>query len=584
MAAGRPGDRSVMGRYGRVRAGEDTSGPAIAGASGICQHCDHDQRRGFPIMEIHKAVHGTLGWPLRRAVTLFGDREAIVDGEVRMTWRQWARRLDGMSGGLRRIGLAAGDVVAVIGLNSYRHLECWLGIPAAGLVVNDLNFRLAVAELEFILNDSGAKAIVVDRRFLDTGRELAKRCPALRQVIFADPGPAPEGTVHFDTIAEAEPLPADHPDLLSIHNDTLAAISYTGGTTGLPKGVMQSHGNLLANGRHLQFCNPYYSSDRYIHAPPMFHAADAMNAYILTYMGGCHVIMPGFDAAQFTEVVERERITVALLVPTMINMLVNHPDTAKRDLSSLRLMMYGASPMPVELLKRAIAALPCGFSQLYGMTEASPLVTASTVEDHQRGAAGEAPFAKRLASCGIPIMGVEAEVRRDDGTRCALGEAGEIWVRGPNVMLGYWNRPDETSKALPGGGWYRSGDVAYADADGYLYIVDRAKDMIISGGENVYTTEVENAIYRHPAVLEVAVFGIPDAQWGEAVHAEVVPKPGVAVTGEEIIAECKRHIGGYKLPRSVNVRTEPLPKSGAGKILKRDLRAPFWEGKARLVN
>ena len=484
-------------------------------------------------------VHGTLAWPLRRAVSLYGDREALVDGRLRLSYRDWARRVDGLSGGLRQLGLAAGDVIATIGQNTYRHLECWLGIPAAALVINDLNFRLAVPELEFIVKDCGAKAIVTDAKFVPVALALKAACPSLGYLVYADDGLAPDGAVHFDELTAAAPLPANHPELLAITGDTLASISYTGGTTGLPKGVMQSHGNLLANARHLQIANPYAPADRYIHAAPMFHAADAMNAYVVTWRGACHVIIPGFEPQLFATVVEQERITVALIVPTMINMLVNHPETPKRNLSSWRLLMYGASPMPVELLRRAMELLPCEFVQLYGMTEASPLVTSSTAEDHRRGAAGETPYARRLLSCGTPIMGVEAEVRRPDGSVAAVNEAGEVFVRGPNIMLGYWNRPEETAAALGPDGWYRSGDIAHVDEDGYFYIVDRAKDMIISGGENIYTTEVENAVFQHPAVLEVAVFGIPDEQWGEAIHAEVVAKPGIAVTPTEIIEECR---------------------------------------------
>ena len=267
----------------------------------------------------------------------------------------------------------------------------------------------------------------------------------------------------------------------------------------------------------------------------------------------------------------------------MINSLVNMPGVEHRDLSSWRLLGYGASPMPAELQKRAMAVLPCGFMQLYGMTEGAPLCTICSAEIHRRGAAGEPGYVERLTSAGAAVPGVECEVRRLDGTVCEPGEAGEVYVRGPNIMLGYLKRPEETAKALIDG-WYRTGDVAYADSHGYLFIVDRAKDMIISGGENIYTTEVENALYAHPAMLEAAVLGIPDAKWGEAVHAEVVLKPGAAITGDELIAHCRALIAGYKVPRSVNVRSEPLPKSGAGKILKKDLRAPYWEGRTRSVN
>ncbi|CAN0357103.1 unnamed protein product, partial [Phaeothamnion confervicola] len=262
----------------------------------------------------------------------------------------------------------------------------------------------------------------------------------------------------------------------------------------------------------------------------------------------------------------------------------NHPATEARDFSAWRLLMYGASPMPVELLVRACNLLPCDIVQLYGMTEASPLVTSMQRSDNRDGAKGIEPARSRLASCGQPVVGVEVEIRRDNGSVCGPRDIGEVYVRGPNIMQGYWKRPEETAMALVADGWYKSGDVAWADEEGYLFVVDRAKDMIISGGENIYTTEVENAVFRHPDVLEVAVFGIPHEAFGEMVHAEVVSKPGTSISAEAIIAVCREHIGGYKVPRSVAIRSDALPKSGAGKILKRSLREPYWQGKDREVN
>ena len=528
------------------------------------------------------STQGTLAWPIRRAMTVHHDREALVDGATRLTYGQWGRHILGLPAGLRSIGLTDNDVVAVAALNTWRHVSCWLGIPAGGLVLNDLNYRLAPPELVFIVNDSEAKALVVDDAHVELARTLQAQCPTLRHLIHAGDGAPPDGFVPFDALAAAVPVPDASLDW--IVDDTVAAISYTGGTTGLPKGVMQTHGNLIANAKHMQYAYAYVTDDTYIHAAPMFHAADAASTFAMTWVGGKHVVQHTWDPAQFCDLVETEQMTVALLVPTMINSLVHMPGVEDRNLTSWRLLGYGASPMPGELQRRAMAVLPCGFMQLYGMTEAAPLVTVCTAEDHRRAAAGEAGFVERLRSAGSCVPGVECEVRRDDGTVCAPGEPGEVYVRGPNVMLGYLKRPEETAKALVGGGWYRSGDVAYADDHGYLYIVDRAKDMIISGGENVYTTEVENAIYSHPAVLEAAVFGIPDERWGEAVHAEVVVKPGAAVSADELIEHCRTLIGGYKVPRSVNVRSAALPKSGAGKILKRDLRDPFWVGKERAVN
>jgi long-chain acyl-CoA synthetase len=523
---------------------------------------------------------GTVAWPLRRAMSVHHDREAILDGSTRLTYAEWGTRCLGLGAGLRALGLSDLGVVALAALNGWRHLTCWLGVPTAGLVLNDLNYRLAPAELEFIVQDCAAEALIVDDAHVALARTLVDGCPGIRHLIYAGDGETPAGFLSFDELCAHEPL--DPSVTAFIESDTLAAIGYTGGTTGLPKGVMQSHGNLVSNAKHMQYAYGYTYDDSYLHAAPMFHAADASCTFAVTWTGARHLIIPGWDPAKFCQVASQERMTITLLVPTMINMLANYPELDTFDLSSWRLMGYGASPMPAELQKLAMSKLPCGFMQLYGMTEASPLLTVCSAEDHRRAAAGTA-HPDRLRSAGAPVPGVETEVRREDGSVCAPGEAGEIFARGPNIMLGYLNRPEETAHALVDG-WYRTGDVAFADSHGYLYIVDRAKDMIISGGENVYTTEVENAIYAHSAVLEAAVFGVPDVKWGEAVHAEVVPKPGMSLTTDELIAHCRTLIAGYKVPRSASIRSEALPKSGAGKILKKDLRAPFWDGKDRAVN
>jgi long-chain acyl-CoA synthetase len=501
------------------------------------------------------------------------SREAVVDGDRRLTYAELDRRIAGLNAGLRGLGVRTGDIVAVLMQNSLEYVECWLGLAGSGFVLNPLNFRLAERELEFILNDSGARLIIADARFFETAERLAEVCPAVRQVIWADVAEAPAGIVTWEQLAATAPSQ----ELIEISENSLAAISYTGGTTGMPKGVMQTHGNLLSNARHMLIALPLSSADRFLHASPMFHAAGAANIFSLTWQGGGHVVLSAFDPASFCELVESERTTSTVIVPTMLIAIVNHPAATERDLSSWHTMGLSAAPSPVELLIKATAMLPCDIRQLYGATEASPHCTSTRPGDVRRWIAAEDH--ERLRSCGAADVGIEVEIRGldiDADTERPIGEIGEVYIRGANVMLGYWRRPDETVRALTLDGWYRSGDLGYLDVDGYLYLVDRAKDMIISGGENVYTTEVENAIYAHPAVLEVAVFGIPDAKWGEAVHAEVVLKPGQSLTADELTATCREQIAGYKVPRSINLRTEPLPKSGANKILKKDLRAELW--------
>lgn len=527
-----------------------------------------------------------VGWALERAGKQHADKEATIDlgtGE-RRTWQETSERCISLATGLRDRGLRRGDRVGILALNSARHLELWFAIPAAGLVMNDLNYRLAEEELAFICGDCDIRMLFVDDTFLETGLRLKDRCDVLGELVHVGPGTdAPEGTVAYESMTGTEPRDLD--DVPAGGGDDLAAIFYTGGTTGLPKGAMLTHRNLTANAQHMIGTLRLSEEDRYLHAGPQFHLADGAFTFGVTWMGGTHVFIPAFDPKATIDAIERERISATIVVPTMINMMLNDPACEKADLSSMRALVYGASPMPSTLQAQAMERFGPILAQGYGMTEASPLVSYLTPEAHERGNAGEEPWRSRLDSAGNPVLGIRVEVRRDDEvTPCSPGEAGEIWVQGPNIMSGYWNRAEETGQAIVDG-WYRSGDVAYADDGGYLFIVDRAKDMIISGGENIYTTEVENLVYSHPAVLEAAAFGVPDEGWGEAVHVEVVTKPGQSLTEEELIDHCRGQIAGFKLPRSVNIREsgDQLPKSGAGKILKRQLRAPYWEGRDRNV-
>lgn len=537
---------------------------------------------GIPVAPRVDAKEPTLTWVLERAAQQFADNEATVDLETgeRRTWAETAARVAGLASGLRGIGLDDGDRVALLMLNSARHFELWFAIPAAGMVMNDLNYRLAAEELSFICTDSDVRVLFVDDTYLATGRQLLETVDTLTTLVWTGPGTdAPEGTIAYESLVASAPVTLPH-----AQHDHVAAIFYTGGTTGLPKGAMLTHRNLTANAIHTIGLLNMTPVDRYLHAGPQFHLADGAMTYALSWAGGTHVFVPAFEPHRVARALADERCTLSLLVPTMLNMILATNALDGADVSAMRMLMYGASPMPAEVQRRTSAGFGCGMMQLYGMTEASPIVTCLDAETHRRGMLGEEPYATRLRSAGSPIAGVRCEVRRSDGSLCDVGEPGEIFIQAPNIMAGYWNRPEETTHALVDG-WYRSGDVAYRDAGGYLYVVDRAKDMIISGGENIYTSEVENAVYLHPSVAEAAVFGIPHDNFGETVHAEVVLRPDTTLTSEELIEHCRAHIAGYKLPRSVAVRTpdQPLPKSGAGKILKRELREPYWEGRDRQV-
>jgi long-chain acyl-CoA synthetase len=524
------------------------------------------------------APNGDLSWPLERAARLYGEKTALIDGGRSVTYTQLSRRVGGLGFALEELGVARGGRLGVLAPNSLAHAEWWLGVPAFGRVLVDLNTRLTLEELTFMIDDSAVEVLLLDDQRLELGDALRERCPSLRVLVHTGPGACPEGWLaHEELIAG---LAASPPGL---DERELATISYTGGTTGLPKGVMLSHGNLLANARHNLVATGHRHDDRFLHIPPMFHVAGTSNLFAATWVGATQVILPRFDANVVAETIERERITHAVLVPTMLDTLLRVLDERPTDLSSLRNLQYAASPISPELQRRALERFECELAQFYGMTETAPTVTHCTPEDHRRGAAGEEPYETRLRSIGAPVPGVQVQVRGEDGAELPAQEIGEVWVRGPNVMLGYWRRPEATEAALVDG-WYRSGDAAYADSDGYLYMVDRLKDMIISGGENVYSVEVESALVEHVSVLEAAVFGVPDAHWGEAVHAVAVVRDGEDVSVADLTAHCRRRLAGFKVPRSIELRTAALPKSGAGKVLKRELRDPHWSGQARRVN
>jgi long-chain acyl-CoA synthetase len=499
---------------------------------------------------------GDLSWPLERAARLRGDAVAVVDDGRQVTYEELARRVGALGAALDAMGVAPGARVGVLAANSLAHLECWLGVPAHGRVIVDLNFRLAPAELEFMADDAGLELVLADRERLPVARRLGR--PVIR---IAD---------EYEALLDRAPVVP-----LGVDGDTLAAISYTGGTTGTPKGVMLSHENLLANARHNLIATGHTAQDRWLHVCPMFHVAGTANVFACTWVGATQVILSRFDAAQVLQTIEWAGITHTVLVPTMIAMLLDHPGSADADLSGLRHLQYAASPIGPELQERLLDRLDCDVAQFYGMTEAAPTVTHCSPDDHRHGGL-------RLASMGVAVPGVQVQVRRPDGEECAPDEVGEIWVRGPNVMLGYWNRPDATAAALADG-WYRTGDIARMDADGYLFMVDRLKDMIISGGENVYSIEVETALTAHEAVLEAAVFGIPDARWGEAVHAVVTLREDATVEPAALEAHCRDHIAGFKVPRSIVISPDPLPKSGAGKLLKHQLREPYWRDHGRRI-
>jgi acyl-CoA synthetase (AMP-forming)/AMP-acid ligase II len=494
-----------------------------------------------------------------------------LDREYR--WSECRDRVARLGAALAALGLAEGDRVAILSLNSDRYLEAVFGIPWAGLCVVPLNTRWALLENDYALRDSGTRVLMFDDAFTEQARQLVRDVGDLKLAIYMGEGDCPEWAQSYEqAIAAHSPVEPS-----SRSGDDMAGIFYTGGTTGFPKGVMQSHRALWASALGSL---PEFRMDRdsrYLHVAPMFHVADLAGSMGTTLSGAAHIILKSFDPAQVIRTFADEGVTHTLLVPAMIKMVLNHPDAPEADISSLQYILYGASPMPAATIEQCQSLWPTvDLVQAYGQTELAPIATMLSADAHRAGG-------PRLSSAGRPTAINEIRIVDDNGRDCPVGTSGEVVVRGPHTMLGYWNKPEETAKALRDG-WVYTGDAAYFDEEGYLFIVDRVKDMVVTGGENVFTTEVENALISHPAVQDVAVIGVPHPEWGEAVHAIVILHPGQPATEEELIAHCRERIAGYKLPKGITFRQQPLPLSGAGKVLKTELRKPFWEGRDRQVN
>ncbi|MCB8946297.1 MAG: long-chain-fatty-acid--CoA ligase [Ardenticatenaceae bacterium] len=512
---------------------------------------------------------------LTHAVLVNRKGTATIDGERQRTWAQFAERVAKLAGGLRSLGLQPDDRVAVLALNSDRYLELFFAVQWAGGIILPLNTRLAVPELVYMLQDAEAAILVVDDNFVEIAPELREQTAVHHLILASDSQPAAGLLGYEDLLATAVPLPDTERG-----NDDIAAILYTGGTTGLPKGVMLTHRNLISNALAAIANMPDPQPWVYLHSAPMFHIADCQWNVGITMLAATHVFMPRFVPEQLLTTIEQYHVTHCALVPTMINMIYNVAHRVQADTRSLRRLNYGGSPMPPAIITKARDIFPnCKFIQGYGQTETSPNISMLGDEYHVM----TGPKAGKIESAGRPILTMAVKIVDAMDKELPLGEIGEIVVKGPNVMAGYWHKVAETAVALRGG-WMHTGDAGYLDEDGFLFIVDRVKDMIITGGENVYSAEVENVIYQYPGVALCAVIGIPDEQWGEAVHAVVVPKEGVEITAVALLQHCRTHIAGYKCPRSVDIRTDPLPMSGAGKILKRELRKPFWEGHTRQVS
>ena len=513
-------------------------------------------------------VYGRL---LLSAATRSADRVGFHDGAYHGTFGGHLERTLRLASAMQtELGVGRGDRYAVVAGNGHEYLELYhAGFLGAG-IVNPLNLRLSPAELTFILRDSGTDTVFVDALFADVV-DSVRRDADIKRVVLIGGGDAPHDVRYEELLQAGDPVVPPEPD-----EADPVILMYTGGTTGQPKGVLLEQRAEMLNLYHAAIAVGLDEDRVYLHQTPMFHAASMTGVLGIPASGGVSVFVPYFEPAAVLNAIERYRVNITLMVPIMVGMLLGAPEFAPERLATLESLVYGAAPMPTDLLEHLLSTFPrLDLYQGYGMTEASAVLSLLSAKDHRRG--GDV-----LRSAGRPVYGVEITIRDEDGRELPVGRTGEVCARSGNFMREYWNRPEETAAAFQDG-WYRSGDTGYVDERGFLFIVDRLKDMIVTGGENVYSIEVENAISTHPAVAQVAVIGIPDDVWGEAVHAVVVLEPETHATAEELTEHARQTIAGFKLPKSIEFRTDPLPLSGALKPLKRELRKPYWEDRERRV-
>lgn len=506
----------------------------------------------------------------------FPNKIATVHNGREHTWLKFKDRVAKFAGALQKLGVKQNDRVGILALNSDRYLEYYMAVPWASGAVVALNTRWSVKENAYSLNDSETTILLVDDAFLPQVEMLIKENIPVNNYIYIGEQECPEGMLDYENlIRESNPIEDSYR-----HDEDLAGIYYTGGTTGFPKGAMLTHKSLWTSAMAFLVGVKIESDDICIHAGPMFHLADGALSNGALIVGAKHCFLPSFTPQGAVETIIKYKATHTLLVPVMIQMMSMYIEKSKCTLDSLKFVFYGASSISETVLLAALKAFPSTkFLQGYGQTELSPLVTLLGADYH----VAEGPKSGKLKSTGQAAACVEIRIVDKNDKVLAPNEIGEIIVMGPNKMLQYWNKPEETTTSLRNG-WIYTGDMGYLDEEGFLFLVDRAKDMIVSGGENVYSTEVENAIMNHPSVQQCIVIGIPNEKWGELVHAEIILKDGLSATDIEIISRCKELIANYKCPKSILFRTEPFPMSGAGKLLKNEVRKIYWAGENRNVN
>jgi len=496
------------------------------------------------------------------------------------SWSQFSTRLHGMAKALRKLGVEPGDRIAFLGMNSHWLVEMYLVPCMIGAISVPLNYRLSEDEMVALVKDCAPKVLIVDRHFKTRAAALMDRCGSLGTLIYADWDKAgndlPPHTLDYDTmVKDAGAVTHEAFDDIASASDDTMILFYTSGTTGLPKGVMLSHSNMLANATGTGPLYQYHSDDVLLLSGPLFHMGTGSRVFTSLVYGSTKIIQPKFEVDETMHLIEAQKVTAMTTVPTMLRMILDHPEFESFDFTSLRCLTYGSAPMPLGLMQQCIEKIPSViFCQGYGMTEAAPNLCVLRPEDHMP-VNGKFP---KLSSVGRPIYTTDLRIVDANDAIVPQGETGQLIARGPQIMNGYWNRTEDMAEVMAGG-FYHTGDAGYQDEDGYVYLAGRIKEMIITGGENVYPIETENCLSKHPEVSTVAVVGLPHEKWGEMVFAAVALHPDATSTGKDLIAYCRGKIADYKIPKDVLIWDGPLPLNHTSKIDKMRIKALLVEAR-----
>jgi fatty-acyl-CoA synthase len=516
---------------------------------------------------------------LRRAADLYPGKTAIVDGALRLDYAGFRARVNQLSRALLGLGVAPGDRVCILSPNSHYFLESFYATSQIGAVLVPLNYRLVPADHEYILHHAGVSVALVDAAHCAAIDAIRGGLPALRHLVAAPaPGAAvPPGWLDWDAWAGAES--SEPPAAVARGENDVVSVNYTSGTTARPKGVMLTHRNCYLNAYNLIAHLGVRHDDVELWTLPMFHCNGWGGVYALTGMGGTHVVLRAVDGAEIFRLIEREGVTFACMAPAVLRTILDYPDRAKHRIATRPRFTVAGAPPPAAFIERLERELGWEFIQIYGLTETAPLLTVNR-PDHATAADDWA----RRARAGVPGLGVELKLVDDEGRDVrADGESvGEVCARSNVVFRGYYEQPEETAKAIRDG-WFHTGDLGVRDPSGSLHIVDRKKDVIISGGENISSPEIEDALYRHEAVLECAVIGVPHEKWGETPKALVVLRQGAAATEADLLAFCRQHLAHFKCPTSIEF-VAALPRTATGKLQKFVLRESYWRGRERRVS